>query len=121
MMPEPLLVHISLEYGFLSMEWVYPGTLHELFTDYAAGNVPGWGECRGEVTEGTEREIRDFVILMHVHESDDSDLRYGEWKIDPEWSTEKTAFISKLTIEGLPGKARFDAVSALALVAENAA
>jgi hypothetical protein len=118
-----LVVRVSMEYGFEELVWYYPGTLHELFTDYAAGNVPHWGEptqrIRGNAHDMPDRmSVRRFDIHIHIHEEDDSDLRYGHWAEDPTATTEdKMRFHADVSIEGLPGQAQYDAVTALALAA----
>lgn len=119
-----LSIYVTIEYGYVDAEWFYPGTLHELFTDYAAGNTPfsrGSKKARGYYIEDSPKGMRDYSIIMTINEEDDSSIAFGSWEIDPEWSTDKTRFIPKFKLNGLPGRAKFDAVTALAMRAEDAA
>lgn len=119
-----LSIYVTIEYGFVHAEWIYPGTLHELFTDYAAGNTPfsrGSEKARGYYIEDSPRKMRDYDIIMRVNEEDDSSLSFGEWKVVPEWHPTKTTFVPRYELHGLPGRAHFDVVMALAMRAEDAA
>jgi hypothetical protein len=115
-----LSVYISVEYGYVSVEWCYPGTLHDLFTDYAAGLTPfsrGGEKARGYYIENSPKNMRDYQVVIHIDEADDSSIAFGEWKVVPDWHPTKTTFVPLIKLHGLPGCARYDVVTALAVAA----